>query len=296
MKSFLSVCLVGVLALSGGCLKKKPATADSRAFKPPRRVAELKDKRLHEVSGLAASIANPGLVWLHNDSGNPATVYLVDTALNVRLACKLRGIKNRDWEDIAVGPGPDGKKQYLYVADIGDNDARHDEKYVYRFEEPRVTSGTKEITITSFETIAFRLEDGRKDTEALWVHPQSRDIYIVSKRERPVHLYVLRHPFENKVITAVSIAVLPLTQIVAADISHDGSEIIMKDYDNIYYWQLVGKGVEETLRGKPEVLAYTAEPQGEAIGFARDGSGFFTLSEKLRGEKTFLYFYERTLP
>lgn len=299
MKSFLFIRFAWLLVLmmsGGGCYKKESAPADSNAFKPPQELAELKDKRLSEVSGLVASIANPGLIWVHNDSGNPATVYLVDTSLNVRLVCKLKGVKNRDWEDIAIGPGPEEDQHYLYVADIGDNNARHAEKYIYRFEEPKIRSGATEITIASFETIAFRLEDGKKDTEALWVHPQTKDIYVVSKREKPVHVYALRHPFDHQVITALSIATLPLTQIVAADISPDGDEIIMKDYDNVYYWNLEGKGIEETIKEKPRVLAYTTEPQGEALGFARDGSGFYTLSEKLRGEKTFLYFYKRTLP
>ena len=299
MKTFLFLRFIWVLVLvmsTGGCLKKKPAAADSDAFKPPRELAELKDKRLSEVSGLVTSVVNPGLIWVHNDSGNPATVYLVDTLLNVRLACKLKGIKNRDWEDIAIGPGPEQDKSYLYVADIGDNNARHNEKYIYRFEEPKVISGTTEITITSFETIAFRLKGERKDTEALWVHPETQDIYVVSKREKPVHVYAVRQPFKNEVMTAESIATLPLTQIVGADISPDGNELIMKDYENIYYWPIKGRAVEATLKEKPQVLEYAAEPQGEAIGFSRDGSGFFTLSENIKGEKTFLLFYERTVP
>lgn len=289
------ICVLMLVTSAGGCLKKKSAAADSNAFGSPRELAELKDKRLSEVSGLAASVANPGLMWVHNDSGNPATVYLVDTTLNVRLACKLKGVKNRDWEDIAIGPGPEQDRTYLYVADIGDNNARHDEKYIYRFEEPKIPPGIAEIAITSFKTIAFRLEDGRKDTEALWVHPQTKDIYLVSKREKPVHVYVLRQPFDNQTMTAQSVATLPLTQIVAADMSPDADELIMKDYDNIYYWPLNGRSVEQTLKKKPQVLEYTAEPQGEAIGFARDGSGFYTLSEKIRGEKTFLYFHKRAL-
>ena len=36
----------------------------------------------------------------------------------------LTGAKMRDWEDIAVGPGPEPNVDYLYVGAIGDNDAR----------------------------------------------------------------------------------------------------------------------------------------------------------------------------
>jgi len=42
-------------------------------------VGTMTDPRLPEVSGLAASRAHPGLLWVENDSGNPADVYLVGT-------------------------------------------------------------------------------------------------------------------------------------------------------------------------------------------------------------------------
>lgn len=287
------IVVILTLAFCTGCFDKKSIPADSDLFKPSKQLAELKNKKLEEVSGLAASAANPGLLWVHNDSGNPAVVYLVDENLDIRMSCRLKGIKNRDWEDIAVGPGPDGKKRYVYVADIGDNNGRHDVKYIYRFEEPKAERENQEITITVFDTIAFRLPDEKKDTEAIMVHPETRNIYVVSKREKPVHVYELQYPFGDKVLTADNIASLPLTQIVGADISYDGEEIIMKDYDNVYYWQTNGRPVADALKDKPLVLHYTEEPQGEAIGFNRDGSGFYTLSETLKGERTFLLYYER---
>jgi len=284
-----------VLILSGACFKKKPVPADSDMFFPSRRLAELNEKKLEEVSGLAASKANPGLLWTHNDSGNPAIVFLIDESLRIRLSCKLKGIENRDWEDIAVGPGPDENKTYVYIADIGDNNARYPVKYIYRFEEPLLEHHGDEVMVTSFDTIAFRLEDGRKDTEAILVHPETGNIYLVSKREKPVHVYELVYPFEDNLV-AERIASLPLTQIVAGDFSDNGGEILMKDYDNIYYWDVKGLSLSEALKEKPAVLNYTVEPQGEAITFSLDGSGFYTLSEKIKGEKTFLYFYERKKP
>lgn len=275
------------------CQQKKSVPSDSDAFLPSRRLAELTDKKLTEVSGLAVSVANPGLFWTHNDSGNPPVVYLVDESLKVKLACKLEGVRNRDWEDIAVGPGPDKNKRYVYVADIGDNDARHKVKRIYRFEEPLLGNRVGEITISAFDTITFRLEDGMKDTETIMVHPRTNDIYVVSKREKPVHVYQLQYPFAKDTLTARKVLSLPLTQIVAGNFSPDGQEVVMKNYDNIYYWNLADKSLEEGLKDEPRVLNYTDEPQGEAIAFNLDGSGFYTLSEKIKGEKTYLYYYAR---
>src|SRR5258708_16246272 len=93
------------------------------------------DQQLEEASGLVASIANPGLLWSTNDSGNPPEVFLIDQNAKTKLVCTLFRIHNRDWEDIAIGDGPDPKKKYIYVADIGDNWAQYKLKFIYRFEE-----------------------------------------------------------------------------------------------------------------------------------------------------------------
>lgn len=279
---------------SASCSQKRSVKPDSDAFLPSQQLAELTEKKLEEVSGLAASVANPGYLWTHNDSGNPAVVYLVDEKLQIRLACRLKGVKNRDWEDIAVGPGPEDDKRYVYVADIGDNNAKHNFKIIYRFEEPTVDGQSGEVIVSDFDTIVFRLEDGRKDTETIMIQPLTRDIYVVSKRERPVVLYKLAYPLNpGDTLTAERVASLPVTQIVAGGFSPGGDEIVLKNYDNIYYWKLNGESISESLKAKPGVLNYTQEPQGEALAFNLDGSGFYTLSEKIKGEKSFLYYYKR---
>lgn len=283
-----------VCLLMMSCFGKRERRGNSDIFAEATPLGQLTNEKLEEVSGLAASWVNPGYLWTHNDSGNPAEVYLVDEKLNIRMSCRLKGVKNRDWEDIAVGPGPEENKRYVYVADIGDNNARHALKFIYRFEEPVLDDARRDITIDAFEKISFRLEDGKKDTEAVMIHPETRNIYIVSKREKPVVVYEIKYPYSSgETLTAKKVATLPLTQIVSASISSDGNEVIMKNYDHIYYWRIEGKTIAEALQGKPHLLRYTEEPQGEAIAFRRDGLGFYTLSETIIGEKVFLLYYER---
>src|SRR5687767_1127705 len=121
-----------VLILLTACSARNSDKNETAAFLPGRELAELKNKNLNEISGIAASINNPTLLWAHNDKGNDAEVFLLDENLNIKLTCKIEGIKNRDWEDVATGPGPDPAKNYLYIGDIGDNDAQHQFKYIYR--------------------------------------------------------------------------------------------------------------------------------------------------------------------
>jgi hypothetical protein len=282
------------LCLLMSCSKKKINT-NEKYFLIGAPLAELNDKKLEEVSGLVASIKNPGYLWAHNDSGDKARVFLIDTHTKIKMICKLKGIENRDWEDISIGDGPIPGKKYIYVGDIGDNFARYPLKYIYRFEEPEITESVKKMEITDFDTITFKLEDGKKDTETLMIDPKTSDLYVVSKREEPVHVYQLKYPFNTKdTLTAKKLFSLPLTQIVAGDFSSTGEELLMKNYEEIYYWKTPkNKSLEEALKIKPEKLAYAQEPQGEAIAWARGDGGFYTLTEKIEDEKCQLFFYKR---
>jgi hypothetical protein len=289
-----SVFYLTILLSFTGC-DDKPVHSDSKSiFESPKALAELTDPRLMEPSGIASSTVNPGMLWTHNDSGNKPEVYLIDQKLNIKLTCKLKGVMNRDWEDIAVGPGPEEGKTYVYVGEIGDNFGMYPFKYIYRFEEPVLENGVSEITISDFEKITFRLEDSRKDTETLLVHPITKKIYVVSKREEPVWVYELSAPQPTKdTLTASKAFSLPLTQIVGGDFSADGKELLMKNYQQVFYWELSGENLKESLAKKPTSLPYQEEPQGEAITFSSDGKGYFTLSEKVKEYKSYLYFYSR---
>jgi hypothetical protein len=90
------------------------------------------------------------------------------------------------------------------------------------------------------------------------------------------------------------VALIPFHKIVAGDISANGEEVLLKTYDHIYYWKRIpGETIIDLLKRKPMRLPYDREPQGEAIGFAQDGSGYFTLSERKNNKPAELIFYKR---
>ncbi|WP_276368524.1 hypothetical protein [Chryseolinea sp. H1M3-3] len=286
--------LLGISAFS--CAKKDSIEQPASEFEPGVKLAEIKDDKLEEISGLAASINNAPLLWGHNDSGNKAEIYLLDKNLDIRLTCELKGVENRDWEDITVGPGPDSSKNYVYIGEIGDNDAQYKYKYVYRFEEPTWKEHQqKKIVITEFDKITFQLSDEQKDTEALILDPKTKNLYIISKREEPVYLYELKYPYSsNDTVTALKLISLPFTKIVGADLSADGRELLMKNYSHVFYWNSsIAKPLNDLLKDPPKSVPYEIEPQGESITWATDGSGFYTLSEVNKNKKSYLYFYKR---
>jgi hypothetical protein len=290
MRIFFVWYLVCIVAVS--CSNKQGLENPSDEFRSGKPLAELKNKKLDEVSGIAASVNNPGYLWTHNDSKNGAEVFLIDQKVHIAMTCRLHGIKNRDWEDITVGPGPEPGKNYVYVGEIGDNDEQYRFKMIYRFEEPVIRSAGETIDITDFDTITFRLPE-IKDTETLMIDPQTRDLYVVSKREEPVHVYVLPYPYApSDTILATEVLSLPLTQIVAGSISADGKKVLLKNYNMIYYWSNpTGKPLKELLKEPPQEVPHEGEPQGESITWAHDNSGFYTLSEQSKRENTYLYFY-----
>src|SRR6478609_3614157 len=76
-----------------------------------------KNGKLEEASGLVESIKQPNYFWTHNDSGNPASIFLINNKAETKKVFKLKGAKNRDWEDLTIGSGPDPNTNYLYIGD-----------------------------------------------------------------------------------------------------------------------------------------------------------------------------------
>jgi hypothetical protein len=129
----------------------------------------------------------------------------------------------------------------------------------------------------------------------MMIDPATKDIFFVTKREENVRMYVARYPQSTtKLNTLDFIGTLPMHKIVAGDISPKGNEVLIKDYGNVYYWQKQeNETIEELLKTPPVRLPYDDEPQGEAIAWKLDGSGYYTLSEKRFKIEPVLYFYKR---
>ncbi len=252
-----------------------------------------------EASGIAASRKNPGVLWTHNDSGGKNRVFAFNSQGKHLGNFIIALTPNRDWEDIAIGPGPIPGEHYIYIADIGDNDIEYDVKLIYRFPEPRVSADQDPIdsVIYNAERLSFQYPDGSRNAETLMIDSLSLDIFIVSK-ETNTKVYKLAWPYTfypvptTHVDTLEVIATLPFSTAVGGDISPDGKEILIKKSNVIYYWKKTdAQTIEEILGNNLAAVPYIKEPQGEAVCWAADLSGYYTLSEGLHPH---LYFYPRT--
>jgi len=258
------------------------------------RLGKLKHEQLKEISGIAASRYNSGFLWAHNDSGGKPEVYLLNEALELKMVCRLKNAICYDWEDMAIGSGPEPGKSYIYIGDIGDNSRKRLYKTIYRFEEPvfKQTVKTDTVVISQFDKIVFRLEDGCKDMEALMVDNEASNIFLFSKRERVTSLYQLDIRIANDTLIAKRIGSLSIKRIVGADLAGNGKEMVVKNYGHIYYWNNIEQlPLDKLVLEKPVRIRYRHEPQGEAIAWAFNQRGFYTLSERPLGLPSFLYYY-----
>ncbi|MDQ3392887.1 MAG: hypothetical protein M3512_02045 [Bacteroidota bacterium] len=254
---------------------------------------------LKEVSGLALSKVNDNSLWAHNDAGNEKILYLLDKNTGATKAGYfLNGTTNLDWEDIEVGPGPVDGKTYVYLADIGDNNQVYEKRTIYRFEEPAYEPAHNGMIVGwtgTFDVLNFTFPEGPKDSETLLLDHETKDLYVLTKRDLPARLYIYPYPQETGNITQLTLAgTLPIFAPVAGNVSSEGNEILIKNYNSVFYWKHeMGKPLWNTLAKEPFVAPYNpVEPQGEAIGFDSSG-GYYTLSEMIGNDDVHLYFYGR---
>lgn len=250
-------------------------------------------EQLNEISGIAASRMHNEILYAQNDSGGDPAVYILNTKGKLEGILRLVDIQNRDWEDIAVGPGPEKNRSYIYIGEIGDNSARYESAFIYRIAEP--DSIRKESFTTKVDKLEFVYEDGARDAEAFFVDPRSKDIVIISKREEQVGVYVLSYPQSTESMnTAKKVMSLPLSWVTAADISPKRDAILIKTYTNVYSYKVKKKdSLVKALSRKPGILPYIIEPQGEALCFSADGKSRFTLSERSGDSPLYLYRYRK---
>ena len=284
---------VGIILLLASLSFSCASFAKSDEFAPAHQAGVIKSGLVREASGIVASRHNPGVLYLHNDSGAGAKVYVINTSAQLLGVCNVRGATTRDWEDIALGPGPDPNRHYLYIGDIGDNRAKYPEIIVYRVPEPKVEAAQpfNQMTVGPAEAIRLTYPDGPRDAETLLVDPLTRDIYIISKRDFVPKVYRAAYPQSVTQSTRLEqVAVMPFGLFpTGGDVSPDGLRVIVRGMFNASLWtRPAGEPLWHAFSGKAVALPIASEPQGEAICFDSEGAGYFTISE---GRHPPLYYF-----
>ncbi|KFN49739.1 hypothetical protein [Arenimonas composti] len=273
------------------------APAEAMHWRGAEPAGLLTDPRIGELSGLAASRRHPGRFWALNDSGASATLHLLDPDGSHRGSAELADTRNIDWEDLASFR-LDGR-DYLLIADTGDNGGLRAEVRLHVLEEPDAGE-----TAPVAWTLRFRWPDGPRDCEAVTVDPERGEVLLITKKRVPAELYrlPLRPPAGSPDVlvaerlgrlqgiqqpTAEDLRRSPTwgryrAQITGAALSPNGRLLAVLNYRALYFVVRPEDGdwADALARPLPSLpLPFT--PQAEAVAFSLDGRALLVGSEQL---------------
>jgi hypothetical protein len=254
-------------------------------YGPAIELCKLKDSRINESSGIAASIINKDAFWTHNDSGDSARIFLFNKKGKTIAVVNIKGVNAFDWEDIASFKR--GKDAYILIADTGDNFYMRKSSVLYIIREPLIPtgSGKKEALIVDVKPeaiINFSYENGPRNCESVAVDPTESTIFFASKEPKQSTIYSMPIPAEKskEPNVAKAIATLKLSNTTAMDISPDGKRAVILTYGDAYeFAKSKGETWAQAFAREPRIIKAPPRKQGEAICYGPDGKTLFLTSE-----------------
>lgn len=262
---------IGLLTATLGCSKH------SAGCRVASGVARLRE--LPEASGIAASRRTPGVLWSHNDSGEPL-VFALTAAGAVRGRVRVTGARLVDWEAVAVGTCPQGT--CLYLADIGDNDARRRSITIYRTPEP----APGETASAPVEALHATYPDGPQDAEAFILLPGGAMLIVTKGDMGPVALYRFPSPFQDGATVALERVALLVPavgkgkramvarpdRITDAGVSPDGRWIVLRTNRAIRFYEARDFAAGRIRAAYQYDIGFLGEPQGEGVALSANGA------------------------
>ena len=262
--------------------RERELRAVARSLFAPTDTVEmgLMPRELRESSGLGISRTYPGVIWTHNDSGDRARFFAIDSTATLLATFDAVGAGARDWEAMELGPCPGASvESCLYLADFGDNSFARESVTIYIIEEPDPTEGDGEVPVLGAVSLVY--PDGPHDAEALAMIPNGGLIVVTKERRGTPWLFQIS---AAEVASAVGLGE-PLTlapgrrlpielgswrdQTTGASLNWRGDVLAVRTYSEIYFFRW-------PIADEPEHVAETCflgdlQQQGEAIAFRRDG-------------------------
>jgi len=278
----------GLLSTSGAA----DASGSDAPYEKPVVSGKLESPDLKEASGIAASKCQPDVYWTHNDSGDDALLYAIDSKGKHLGVWKVGNAANRDWEDIEAIKS--GDKCYVLIGEIGDNDHKYERIAVYRVEEPAITpeavtsTAKAPLTAANASVSYINYPDEKHDAEALLAPPTDGEVYLLTKsRTEPSHVYKFTPKFEGETQTLTSVGeitvpAIPNGTITGGDISLDGKRVVLCDYFAGYELALPNGSTsfDDVWKVKPLRIDLGERAIGEAVAYSADGSFVIAVSEK----------------
>jgi hypothetical protein len=239
------------------------------------------DTSLEELSGLVVSRKNPGVLWAHEDSGNPAQLVALDTAGST-LATIDVAAENVDWEDLAVAPC--GDDWCLWIGDIGDLGAGREDFALLRVPEPDLATWAGDTLVP--EVFPFRYPDTPQDAEGLAIFADGTPLVVTKRSDATAGLYAL-HDGESLLEHLADVATGSPSEdlsarATAADLDPSGTRLLVRAYLHLREFDVTDPRAPVLLGERP----FGLEVQGEAVAYDPIEGGYRQVAE---GNRPALY-------
>lgn len=253
------------------------------------RVCTIDLEDVTEASGIAVSRRVPDGIWIHNDSGDAARLFLLGSDGQRRATVRVAGQEPFDWEDICSFER-DGRP-WLLIADVGDNGhvrgASQPECRLILIREPELTEqrlrSSPELTVQADAVIRIRYPGGPVNCESVAVDPVAGEILLVTKTD-PFSCRLFRLPLSltspSAPVTVEPLASPAVPFATGMDVSPDGRQLAIVTMTNA---AIVRRQPDESwsaaMQKPATVLELPAQPQCEAVCFSADARSILVTSE-----------------
>jgi hypothetical protein len=241
------------------------------------------DPRITESSGLAVSAAHPGVLWTHDDSGNPPLLFALGRSGAVTATVRITGVPDVDWEAMAAFRDGTGRP-LLAAADIGDNAARRDSVEVDVVPEP---DPLRSVSAGPLLRLRLTYPDGPRDAETLIVDTTRRRMFVVSKGLLTSTVYLVPReawdgaaPARAEVRSArlVPVGTVPLTLVTDGTVASSGA-VLLRTYSDLAVLDPFPLDEGGRVLAPRSVTSLPSQPQGEGLALAPDGRSVLVSSE-----------------
>lgn len=242
---------------------------------------------LSENSGMLVS--NENAIWLHNDSGDSAKLYLIDTFGTILKTVLISNVTNVDWEDITHD-----NQGRVYIGEFGNNNNSRQDLKVYRIPHPDSISGNTIVaeTIEYYypEQTAFPPANSEKkyDTEAV-IHFQDSLYFFTKDRTSPhqgytwlyqipadtgTHAAVLLDSFQTNQISYIF-------EVTGAALSPNQEQLALLGANRI--WWFTDFTGNRFFDGTVQTILLNSTSQKEALDFVDNERLYFSNESSILG-------------
>ncbi|SBT46371.1 esterase-like activity of phytase family protein [Micromonospora narathiwatensis] len=241
-------------------------------------LCQVRDSRLTEISGMAATRSGYVVVNDSADEESRRRIFFLDTDCRVVRTLRYPS-RPRDTEDLALGR--DGT---IWIADIGDNRRSRETVAVWRL----APGGDRPV----LHRLTY--PDGPHDAEALLLTGDGRPL-IVTKQGGAAGVYApTRDPVPGGTVpmtrrgqvrlpgtnTSNPFGFLGRAVVTGAAAAPDGRRVVLRTYADAFEFDVPdGDVVRALTTGTPRIVPLPDEPQGESITYTPDGRFLLTVSE-----------------